>query len=91
MVAELVHGWPQFFALSTAFASMLSFAKMDVALFHFYGGQRPEKQFFFSPMSVHGHGGEPGSAPDVNILRWNTTANALREKPESVFRDISLY
>jgi hypothetical protein len=49
MVAELVHGWPQVFALSTAFASMLlSLCKMDVALFHFYGGQRPEKQFFFS-------------------------------------------
>jgi uncharacterized protein (DUF927 family) len=28
-------------------------------------------------MSVHAHGGEPGSHPDVAILRWNTTDNAL--------------
>jgi hypothetical protein len=27
---------------------LLSLCKMDVALFHFYGGPRPEKQFFFS-------------------------------------------
>lgn len=81
MVAELVHGWPQVFALSTAFASMLlSLCKMDVALFHFYGGSTTGKTILLQlPMSVHGHGGEPGSAPDVNILRWNTTANALEK------------
>ena len=35
--------YPQLFA-----SMLLSLCKMDVALFHFYGGQRPEKQFFFS-------------------------------------------
>ncbi|MCV5397078.1 DUF927 domain-containing protein, partial [Escherichia coli] len=53
---------------------------MDVALFHFYGGSTTGKTILLQlPMSVHGHGGEPGSAPDVNILRWNTTANALEK------------
>ena len=67
------------FALSSSLAStLLGMAGMDVALFHFYGGSTTGKTVVLQlGMSVHAHGGEPGSHPDVAILRWNTTDNAL--------------
>ncbi|MBS7798633.1 DUF927 domain-containing protein [Enterobacter roggenkampii] len=79
LIEENVYGWPQLFALSSSFASMLlGMAGMDVALFHFYGGSTTGKTVVLQVgMSVHAHGGEPGSHPDVAILRWNTTDNAL--------------
>jgi hypothetical protein len=79
VIKDNVHGWPQLFALSSSFASMLlGMAGMDVALFHFYGGSTTGKTVVLQVgMSVHAHGGEPGSHPDVAILRWNTTDNAL--------------
>lgn len=86
LVETYAHGWPQVFALCASFASMLvKLYKMDVALFHFYGGSTTGKTILLQlAMSVHGHGGEPGSASGTNILRWNTTANAL-EKSLSLF------
>ncbi|WP_416041705.1 DUF927 domain-containing protein [Edwardsiella ictaluri] len=81
LVKAYVYGWPQVFALCVAFASTLvTLCRMDVAMFHFYGGSTTGKTILLQlAMSVHGHGGEPGSAPGVNILRWNTTANALEK------------
>ncbi|MCX8984888.1 DUF927 domain-containing protein [Citrobacter portucalensis] len=79
VIKDNVHGWPQLFALSSSLAStLLGMAGMDVALFHFYGGSTTGKTVVLQVgMSVHAHGGEPGSHPDVAILRWNTTDNAL--------------
>ncbi|MGY0150548.1 DUF927 domain-containing protein [Edwardsiella tarda] len=81
LVKVYVYGWPQVFALCVAFASMLvTLCKMDVAMFHFYGGSTTGKTILLQlAMSVHSHGGEPGSGPGVSILRWNTTANALEK------------
>ncbi|KAA0554157.1 DUF927 domain-containing protein [Citrobacter braakii] len=82
LVKKNVHGWPQIFALCSAFASMLvALCKMDVAMFHFYGGSTTGKTILLQlAMSVHGHGGEPGSGKLVNVLRWNTTVNALEKR-----------
>lgn len=79
VIKDNAHGWPQLFALSSSLAStLLGMAGMDVALFHFYGGSTTGKTVVLQVgMSVHAHGGEPGSHPDVAILRWNTTDNAL--------------
>jgi hypothetical protein len=48
----------------------------------FLRGSTTGKTILLQLPCVHGHGGEPGSAASVNILRWNTTRMRLR-KPES--------
>jgi len=78
LIRENVHGYPQVFALCASLASMLlKPADMDISMFHFYGGSTTGKTILLQlAMSVHGSGSEPGQGSS-NILRWNTTANAL--------------
>ncbi|MBS0893257.1 DUF927 domain-containing protein [Tatumella sp. JGM130] len=78
LIRENVHGYHQVFALSASLASMLlKPAGMDISMFHFYGGSTTGKTILLQlAMSVHGSGNEPGQKGS-NILRWNTTSNAL--------------
>ncbi|WP_241585849.1 DUF927 domain-containing protein [Rosenbergiella epipactidis] len=78
LIKENVKGCQQVFALSAAFASMLlDPAELDSCVFHFQGGSTTGKTILLQlAMSVHGSGCEPGQG-DSNILRWNTTNNAL--------------
>lgn len=79
LIRENVHGWAQTFALSASFASMLLVpAGMDVGMFHFHGVSTTGKTLLLMlAASVHGDGSEPGSGGNVNIIRWNTTPNAM--------------
>lgn len=78
LIRENVHGYPQVFALSASLASMLMKPLgEDISMFHFHGGSTTGKTVLLQlAMSVHGSGNEPGQMGS-NILRWNTTANAL--------------
>ncbi|GAB0843653.1 DUF927 domain-containing protein [Escherichia coli] len=79
LIHQHVYGWAQVFVLSASLASMLLVpAGMDVSIFHFHGGSTTGKTILLQlAASVHGNGNEPGSSSGVNIMRWNTTPNAL--------------
>lgn len=78
LIKDNVRGGKQVFALSVAFASMLlGPAKLQNCIFHFGGGSTTGKTILLQlAMSVHGTGCDSGQG-STNILRWNTTANAL--------------
>lgn len=79
LIRDNVYGWAQVFALSASFASMLLVpAGMDVGMFHFHGVSTTGKTLLLMlGASIHGDGSEPGSGGGVNIIRWNTTPNAM--------------